>query len=38
LAAEYQTVLPNERFLADELEKTQRELEARRHDQAGGEA
>jgi predicted nuclease of restriction endonuclease-like (RecB) superfamily len=30
LAAEYQTVLPNEKLLADELEKTRRELEARR--------
>lgn len=30
LAAEYQTVLPDERLLAQELEKTRRELEARR--------
>lgn len=30
LAAEYQTVLPNEKLLAEELGKTQRELEARR--------
>lgn len=29
LAAEYQTMLPNEKLLANELEKTQRELEAR---------
>ncbi|MBW8068253.1 MAG: DUF1016 family protein, partial [Ferrovum sp.] len=38
LAAEYQTMLPNEKLLADELEKTRRELEARRQGQAGGEA
>lgn len=38
LAAEYQTVLPNEKLLADKLEKTQRELEANRHRQAGGDA
>ncbi|MCW7541659.1 PDDEXK nuclease domain-containing protein [Aquabacterium sp. A7-Y] len=30
LAAEYQTVLPNEKLLAEELDKTRRELEARR--------
>ncbi|MDR1646500.1 MAG: PDDEXK nuclease domain-containing protein [Zoogloeaceae bacterium] len=30
LAAEYQTVLPDEKLLADELAKTRRELEARR--------
>lgn len=30
LAAEYQTVLPNEKVLADELERSRRELEARR--------
>ncbi len=30
LAAEYQTVLPDEKLLADELDKTRRELEARR--------
>lgn len=30
LAAEYQTVLPDEKLLADELEKTRRALEARR--------
>jgi len=30
LAAEYQTVLPNEKLLADELERSRRELEARR--------
>ncbi|WP_227747061.1 hypothetical protein [Paraburkholderia franconis] len=29
LAAEYQTVLPDEKLLADELVKTRRELEAR---------
>jgi predicted nuclease of restriction endonuclease-like (RecB) superfamily len=38
LAAKYQTALPNEKLLADELEKTQRELEARRHGQAEGDA
>ncbi|MGU5559302.1 PDDEXK nuclease domain-containing protein [Aeromonas caviae] len=30
LAAEYQTVLPNEKLLAEELDKTRRELEIRR--------
>ena len=30
LAAEYQTVLPDEKLLADELDKTRRELQARR--------
>jgi hypothetical protein len=30
LAAEYQTVLPDEQLLAQELERTRRELEARR--------
>jgi predicted nuclease of restriction endonuclease-like (RecB) superfamily len=30
LAAEYRTVLPDERLLADEIERTRRELEARR--------
>ena len=30
LAAEYQTVLPDEKLLAEELEKSRRELEARR--------
>jgi YhcG PDDEXK nuclease domain len=30
LAAEYQTVLPDEKLLADELDKTRRALEARR--------
>ncbi|WP_017364636.1 PDDEXK nuclease domain-containing protein [Methylococcus capsulatus] len=30
LAAEYQTVLPDEKLLAEELDKTRRELEARR--------
>lgn len=29
LAAEYQTVLPNEKLLGEELAKTRRELEAR---------
>jgi hypothetical protein len=29
LAAEYQTVLPDEKLLAEELDKTRRELEAR---------
>ncbi|WP_297473543.1 PDDEXK nuclease domain-containing protein [Ferrovum sp.] len=38
LAAEYQTALPNEKLLADELKKTHRELEARRRGQAGGDA
>jgi predicted nuclease of restriction endonuclease-like (RecB) superfamily len=41
LAAEYQTVLPDEKLLAEELEKTRRELEARRitrgDDAEGGE-
>lgn len=40
LAAEYQTVLPDEKLLAEELSKTRRELEARRvgHlDQAEGQ-
>lgn len=35
LATEYQTVLPDEKLLADELDKTRRELEARRLDSAG---
>lgn len=35
LAAEYQTVLPNEKLLAEELAKTRRELEARRVVRAG---
>jgi hypothetical protein len=30
LAAEYQTVLPNEKLLAEELERSRIELEARR--------
>lgn len=30
LAAEYQTVLPDEKLLAEELAKTRRELDARR--------
>jgi predicted nuclease of restriction endonuclease-like (RecB) superfamily len=41
LAAEYQTVLPDEKLLAKELEKTRRELEARsvgRGGDAGGRA
>lgn len=41
LAAEYQTVLPDEKLLAEELEKTRRELEMRRiargGDAEGGE-
>ena len=41
LAAEYQTVLPDEKLLAEELDKTRRELEARRiargGDKKGGE-
>jgi predicted nuclease of restriction endonuclease-like (RecB) superfamily len=36
LAAEYQTVLPDEKLLAEELEKTRRQLEARRVGQDGG--
>lgn len=36
LAAEYRTVLPDEKRLAEELEKTRRELEARRAGRAGG--
>ena len=36
LAAEYQTVLPNEKLLADEIEKTQKALGARRLGLAGG--
>lgn len=35
LTAEYRTVLPDEQLLADELEKTRRELEARRMARAG---
>lgn len=35
LAAEYQTVLPNEKLLADELNKSRRELEARRMRRGG---
>lgn len=38
LAAEYQTVLPDEKLLADEIEKTQQALGARRLGLAGGEA
>ena len=38
LAAEYQTVLPNEKLLADEIEKTQKALGARRLGLAGGKA
>ena len=30
LAAEYQTVLPDEKMIADELDKTRRELEAKK--------
>ena len=38
LAAEYQTVLPDEKLLANELDKTRRELEARQiaHGNNGG--
>lgn len=36
LAAEYQTVLPDEKLLAEELDKTRRELEARRIGRGGG--
>lgn len=35
LAAEYQTVLPDEKLLAEELERTRRELEARRIERGG---
>lgn len=35
LAAEYQMVLPNEKLLAEELDKTRRELDARRFGSAG---
>ena len=35
LAAEYQTVLPDEKLLADELDKTRRELDARRIGRGG---
>ncbi|MCK0507492.1 PDDEXK nuclease domain-containing protein [Aromatoleum anaerobium] len=35
LAAEYQTVLPDEKLLAEELDKTRRELEARRIGRSG---
>ncbi|PKY09803.1 hypothetical protein B1757_13020 [Acidithiobacillus marinus] len=38
LAAEYQTVLPDEKLLADEIEKTQQALGARRREDSGGEA
>lgn len=38
LAAEYQTVLPDVKLLADELAKTQREFEARQQKIAGGDA
>jgi predicted nuclease of restriction endonuclease-like (RecB) superfamily len=37
LAAEYQTVLPDEKLLAEELDKTRRELEARRIARGGDE-
>ena len=37
LAAEYQTVLPDEKLLAEELDKTRRELEARRIGRGGDE-
>ena len=35
LAAEYQTVLPDEKLLADELDRTRRDLEARRSGRDG---
>lgn len=35
LAAEYKTVLPDEKVLTEKLEKTRRELEARRIGRAG---
>jgi hypothetical protein len=35
LAAEYQTVLPDEKLLAEELAKTRRELEAQRIGRGG---
>lgn len=35
MAAEYQTILPDEKLLADELDKTRRELDARRLGSAG---
>jgi predicted nuclease of restriction endonuclease-like (RecB) superfamily len=35
LAAEYQTVLPDEKLLAEELDRTRRELDARRIGRAG---
>lgn len=38
LAAEYQTVLPDEKLLADEIEKTQQALGARRQETSGGAA
>ena len=38
LAAEYQTVLPDVKLLADELAKTQREFEARQQEISGGDA
>ena len=37
LAAEYQTVLPNEKLLADEIEKTQQAFGARQMEAFGGE-
>jgi predicted nuclease of restriction endonuclease-like (RecB) superfamily len=38
LAAEYQIVLPDEKLLADEIEKTQQALASRRLETTGGEA
>ncbi len=38
LAAEYQTVLPDEKLLAEEIKKTQQALGARRLETPGGEA
>ena len=38
LAAEYQTVLPDEKLLANEIEKTQQALGARQLEASEGEA
>jgi hypothetical protein len=32
LAAEYQTILPDERLIAEQLDKSRRELESRKRD------
>lgn len=37
LATAYQTVLPDEKLLAEELDRTRRELEARRIERGDGE-